>query len=354
LIIDGVSWRIILEDLQECYREASNGEKIKLPPKTTSFKQWAQRLNEHAQSASVRQSLDYWLEELSGSIRSVPVDDVTGVNSVASAATVRVELSEAETDALLHDLPAAYRTQINDVLLTALVQAYAEWSSNRKLLVDVEGHGREESSADVDVTRTVGWFTTYYPVCLEAKRGARGLEVLKSTKERLRRTSKHRMTYGLLRYLCADQQTAERIRALPQAEVIFNYLGQFDPTVLEKSNFALATEYQGETQSRNEMRSYLFEINSRVVGRRLGINWGYSRNLHQRATSHWRDWKSDSYTNCLEASVELKTCIRCRPCNKGYFSTVSTNSSREFMWYSKVIRCAKRSMLPHLSRRGSR
>jgi amino acid adenylation domain-containing protein/non-ribosomal peptide synthase protein (TIGR01720 family) len=300
LIVDGVSWRILLEDLQRCYEQLSRDERIKLPPKTTSFKEWARRLSEHAQSAAVRQSLDYWIELLSAPISRVPLDYEGGQNTVASAEVVRLKLSEGETRSLLQDVPSAYRTQINDVLLTALMEAYAEWSGERRLLLDVEGHGREEVMAGVDVTRTVGWFTAYYPVCLAVKEGAIGLENLKSIKEQLRASSRYGMSYALLRYLCADKITDQSMRALPPAEVVFNYLGQFDQTLIEKSKFAPAIEDQGESHSQQEMRHCLFEINSKVAAGQFELSWSFSPNLHRRATI---EFLAESYLAALRRLI---------------------------------------------------
>ncbi len=283
LIMDGVSWRILLEDLQRCYEQLSSGERIKLPPKTTSFQQWAQHLNEQAQSVAVRRNLDHWIELLSTPVSRVPVELERGINDVASAETVRVKLSEEETRALLQDVPAAFRTEINDVLLTALAETYTRWSGERGLLVDVEGHGREEV-AGLDVTRTVGWFTTYYPIPLQIEESAGELEDLKSVKEQLRNVSRYGMSYTLLYYLCGDKQVSERMRALPQAEIIFNYLGQFDRTLGKKSEFASAREDRGESQGQQEMRTYLFEINAEVAGGQFQLAWSFSANLHCRAT----------------------------------------------------------------------
>ena len=201
LAIDGVSWRILLEDLWTAYQQLSRGEAIQLPPKTTSFKRWAQRLAEHTQSEALQPGIAYWLSESRTRSSRLPVDSPGGANTVASARTVRVSLSTAETRVLLQEIPTAYHTQINDVLLTALVQAFAWWTGGRSLLLDLEGHGRETIVEAVDLSRTVGWFTTHFPVLLDLERPSCPGEALKSVKEQLCRIPNRGIGYGLLRSL---------------------------------------------------------------------------------------------------------------------------------------------------------
>jgi amino acid adenylation domain-containing protein/non-ribosomal peptide synthase protein (TIGR01720 family) len=286
LAVDGVSWRILLEDLHRAYQQVSYGETMKLPPKTTSFQGWAQQLSEYVQSAVLEQELDYWLVSSRFGVAPLPVDYPAGknANTVASACNVSVSLSAEETRALLQDVPQAYNTQINDVLLTALVQTFAQWTGTGCLQVDLEGHGREEILEGVDLSRTVGWFTTVFPVLLDLTEASHPGEALKSVKEQLRRIPNRGMSYGLLRYLKEDTAIAEKLRALPQTEVSFNYLGQFDQLLSPDGMFALAKESSGSAYSLLGRRSHLLEIDGFVAEGQLQLDWTYSSNLHQRAT----------------------------------------------------------------------
>ncbi|MGH7999038.1 MAG: amino acid adenylation domain-containing protein, partial [Brasilonema sp.] len=241
LAIDGVSWRILLEDFQTAYEQLKCGEAIQLPPKTTSFKHWGERLKEYAHSEATQAEQDYWLAQARKSIPCLPVDFL-GNNTVASERTVSIALSVEETQALLQDVPTAYRTQINDVLLTALVQTFAQWTGEHLLLVELEGHGREEIFDDVDLSRTVGWFTTHFPVLLDLEKASNPGEALKAVKEQLRGIPKRGIGYGLLRYLNGNKEITEQLQALPQAEVKFNYLGQFDQVLSSSSLFEPAQE----------------------------------------------------------------------------------------------------------------
>jgi non-ribosomal peptide synthase protein (TIGR01720 family) len=286
LAVDGVSWRILLEDFQTGYQQLSREEAMKLPPKTTSFQNWTQCLTEYAQSPALEQELDYWLDSSRSAVAPLPVDYPASkdANTVTSACNVSVSLSAEETCALLQEVPKAYHTQINDVLLTAVVQTFAQWTGTRCLLVNLEGHGREEILEAVDLSRTVGWFTTMFPVVLELQEADAPGEALKSVKEQLRRIPNRGIGYGLLRYIKGDAAITEKLRSLPQAEVSFNYLGQFDQLLSPDSMFQIAKESSGSEHSRLGSRGHLLEVNALVTGGQLQLDWTYSSSLHQRAT----------------------------------------------------------------------
>ncbi len=286
LAVDGVSWQILLKDLQMAYQQLSRGEMVRLPPKTTSFQQWAERLKEYAQSAELRQELDHWLAESWTGVSRLPVDYPEGrdANTEASADTVSITLSTQETRALLQEVPHAYHTQINDLLLTALVQAFAMWTGVRRLLVDLEGHGREEIVPHVDLSRTVGWFTTLFPVLLDLMNAEGPAQAVKVIKEQLRSVPHRGIGYGVLRYLSEDIEVATHLRTRPQAEVSFNYLGQFDTVLSEASLFAPARESSGPACSPHGTRSHLLNVNGIVKQGQLHLHWTYSRHLHHRAT----------------------------------------------------------------------
>ncbi|MBD1938351.1 non-ribosomal peptide synthetase [Microcoleus sp. FACHB-68] len=281
LAVDGVSWRILIEDFQIAYEQLSRNEALTLPAKTTSFKQWSERLNLYAQSGELKQELNHWFSHSGKKVSPLPVDHVNGTNTVATANTVSVTLSVEETRSLLQEVSAAYRTQINDVLLTALLQAFEEWTGEQTLLVDLEGHGREDIFEDVNLSHTVGWFTSLFPVWLYLEATHPG-EALKAVKEQLRGIPNHGIGYGILRYLTGE--IADTLLSLPQAEVSFNYLGQFDQVLPTSSLFALSSTSPGITCSPRGNRHYLLEINGFVVGEKLQIDWTYSQEVHQQST----------------------------------------------------------------------
>jgi non-ribosomal peptide synthase protein (TIGR01720 family) len=282
--MDGISWRILLEDMQAAYRQLNDGQDVKLAPKTTSFKQWAERLKVYAQSPEVRQEAGYWTAELSKDYGRLPVDFDNAANLESSAQTVSLSLTQEETHALLSEVPAAYRTQINDALMTALAHALGCWAKPARVLVEMEGHGREDVLEGVDLSRSIGWFTTSFPVALElGSRGDIG-EDLRRVKEQLRSIPQRGLGYGLLRYMAEGDDGMKMLREAIRPDASFNYLGQLDQGLDESSDFRLAQESTGPTHSPRATRSHLLEIEASIIGGQLQVVWSYSENLHRRQT----------------------------------------------------------------------
>ncbi|WP_157722062.1 non-ribosomal peptide synthase/polyketide synthase [Tumebacillus avium] len=285
LVVDGVSWRILLQDLETLYGQLLRGEQAELPPKTTSFREWAERLTEAAQSQAVTDEQSYWLQLAEHAPSALPLDRADAANTSGSTRTVTVTLTQEETKQLLQEAPQAYNTQINDLLLTALAQAFAGWTGDNKLLVNFEGHGREDISDSVDTSRTVGWFTSIYPVCLQLSGQQTPGDAIKAVKEQLRAIPNKGIGYGLLRYLHHDEQLRQAMAAIPTPEVSFNYLGQFDTgTAGADTMFQLAGHPSGSAHSERMTRSHLLDITGLVAGDQLRLNLIYSANAHDAAT----------------------------------------------------------------------
>jgi amino acid adenylation domain-containing protein/non-ribosomal peptide synthase protein (TIGR01720 family) len=283
LAVDGVSWRILLEDLESVYRQLESGTQISLPPKTTSFKLWADRLADYAQSDALLDELPYWLSLFSKPHRRLPIDQ-EGANSVASRRTVTVSLTAEETDALLHNFPVSYKTQINEVLLTALVRTFRQWTGSSSLLLDLEGHGREEIIEGMDVSRTIGWFTSVFPVVLDVEESLSPIDGLRCVKEQLRAIPHRGIGYGLLRYSSDRAAVKDQLRALCNAEIRFNYLGQQDRLLPDSSIFRFAQHSSGPSQSQKAQRVYLLNIIGAVTNGKLRLDWTYSKDIHRTET----------------------------------------------------------------------
>lgn len=184
---------------------------------------------------------------------------------------------------MLHGAPTAYRTRVNDVLLAALAVALSRWTGHETVSIDLEGHGREELTEDVDLSRTVGWFTTIYPVSLTVADGATPRELVKSVRRQLRTVPGNGLGFGALRYL-ADQPVRERLAGeLPQ--IVFNYLGQWDQTT--KTNTGL---YQGVLDSAGQESDpadrgpHLLEVVGATGGGELRFTWYFQPDRHDRST----------------------------------------------------------------------
>ncbi len=287
LAMDEASWRILLEDLETAYQQLSQDKPIQLPQKTNSFKQWSLRLKEQIHSTKLQKSQNYWLNERRKQVCRLPIDYFGGVNTFGSAQFVSALLNAQDTQALLREVPAVYRTSTQEVLLTALVQAFKQWTGSNLLQVTLEANGRDEATGNIDnldTSRTVGWFTILYPVLLDLEKAENPGDALKVVKEQLRRISNEGVDYGILRYLSEDAGVTEKIRVLPQAEVMFLYRGQFDESLPQFSFFKEAEESTGLRISPQTTRSHLLNVNMGVIKGQLQMDWQYSPNVHRRDT----------------------------------------------------------------------
>jgi non-ribosomal peptide synthase protein (TIGR01720 family) len=284
LIIDGVSWRILLEDLQTAYEQLSHGKDLVLPQKTTSFQAWGNQLEEYAKSTQVIGELEYWLREGHKTTLPLPVDFPGGENLESSADAVRVEFSKEETRTLLQQAPVDNNVSINDLLLAGLAMAVQSWSGRSAIRVDIESHGRGGYFDEVDTTRTVGWFTSLYPVTLEVPFPVTPAETLRMTKERVHTIPRNGFGYGLLRYLTGLDAVKSRLTGGQAAEISFNYLGQVSLSQEQQGIFQPASENTGPVHGPDGKRANLIDVTCIVTDGCMGIEFTYSKNLH-RTTS---------------------------------------------------------------------
>ena len=300
LVVDNVSWQVILEDLETACVQVERGEAVELGPESTSYLGWARRLAEHARSGGFDAELAYWAAEERRGVPHLPLDFPGGANTMGASRSFGVSLGVEETRRLLQEVPAAYRTQINDVLLCALATALSGWTGEPRVLVQMEGHGREEDLLpDVDLTRTVGWFTTLFPVLLDLG-GADGPgERLKAVKEQLRAMPGRGLGYGALRYL-GSEAAREALAGQPDAEVHFEYMGQMDGGATGESLLGMAPESAGAQYGADVPRRQLLEVSGAVVGGALQLRWGYGGELHRRETI---EALAEGYLSALRALI---------------------------------------------------
>ncbi len=283
LAVDGVSWGVLVEDLERACAQLARGEPVRFPPKTTSFRQWAERLAEHARTPAAEAEMEHWLAAGRAPAAPFPVDFPGGENTEAHARVAAVALSAEETHALVHEVPAAYRTQVGDVLLAAFALAVGEWTGAPAVRVELEGHGREPIFEDVDLSRTVGWFTSVFPVALDAGTGASPGDALKAVKEQVRAVPGKGIGYGILRYLGREEVRAA-LAAAPTPEVSFNYLGQLDALLPGAALLRPVDEPMGAAHAASAPRRYLLEVNASIQGGRLHAGWTYSERVHRPET----------------------------------------------------------------------
>ncbi|MCO6440353.1 MAG: non-ribosomal peptide synthetase, partial [Nitrococcus mobilis] len=280
LVTDGISWRILLEDLQTAYRQSLAGQVIGLPAKTCAFKAWSEKLDAYSRSECLQHELLYWKAQLGGGIEELPRDRSGGEGLVRHANHLSLRLDRERTRQLLKHASAAYGTQINDLLLTALARVLCRWSKRESVLVELEGHGREDLFG-IDVSRTVGWFTTAFPVRLTPQETIAGS--LEAVKEQLRSVPNRGLGYGVLRYL-GEPQVRAQLQALPQPRITFNYLGQFDQSFDEGGLFVPAPESGGSARSEDAPLTNWLEVNGQVYDGELKLTWSFSKAMYYPAT----------------------------------------------------------------------
>ncbi|MCK6187462.1 non-ribosomal peptide synthetase [Pseudomonas sp. EYE_354] len=286
LVVDGVSWRVLLEDLQNVYRQLSDGQSVSLPAKTSPLRDWAARLQAYASSESLREELSVWQAQLAGPAVALPVDRAHGSLRHRDAETVSVRLDAEHTRQLLQHAPSAYRTQVNDLLLTALARVLCRWSGHASALIQLEGHGRETLFDEIDLTRSVGWFTSAYPLRLtpvDIEEAAGQGASIKAIKEQLRGVPHKGLGYGVLRYL-ADDLCRQTMTALPSAAITFNYLGQFDQSFGSDALLHPLDEPAGQAHDPDAPLPNQLSVDSQVYGGELVLRWTFSRERHDTHT----------------------------------------------------------------------
>jgi amino acid adenylation domain-containing protein/non-ribosomal peptide synthase protein (TIGR01720 family) len=288
LVIDSVSWKILMEDLGTALRQITRGEVVSLPPKTTSFKRWSDHLTEVAGSAPLALEFAHWEALSAPDYKPLPSDHECGTDTVAAMDVITFVLPEDATAALLTDLRKTHAAGIEIALLTALARATQMWTGVPRLLVDMETHGREPLAERIDVSRTVGWFTSIFPLRLDITATPDLASALASIREQVHAVPNRGIGHGILRYLCADPAIRKSMCKLPRPEVSFTYFGYVprrDPSGAMQSTRELQELDSGPARAAAGLRRHKLEIAARVGDDgQLRAIFGYSTNLHRRAT----------------------------------------------------------------------
>ncbi|MGE7906913.1 amino acid adenylation domain-containing protein [Peribacillus sp. NPDC094092] len=219
LVVDGVSWRILLEHFERCYQQIKNEQEPSLPLKTTSYKQWAEKLNEYKNTDLPEEAVQYWEKEM-----NVPVSPLSeDLGETCDFENMyKIEVDEVQTQNLIKNTLRKHKTTIDEVLLSVIAHALSNRMGIDEFWLDLEGHGREDIEDGIDLSRTVGWFTSIYPVRIK---GMASLgSTLRNTKNILRNVPNKGFDFGILKYI------SNRNHNYPDSLVSYNYLGQFNNT----------------------------------------------------------------------------------------------------------------------------
>jgi amino acid adenylation domain-containing protein/non-ribosomal peptide synthase protein (TIGR01720 family) len=282
IAVDAFSWRVLFEDLQQAYLQLLDGTAVQLPPRTTSFKVWCERLAALANEPSIRADKAFWLDE-SVYTAPMPRDLPGGQNSEESARWVFAALEPDESERILRDVPRATGTRIDEVLLAPLVRTLGRWAGSDSVLVGQQRHGRDTLGVDVDVSRTVGRFSHTFPVAFTGALELEPRHALKLVADRVRQVPHRGASFGLLRSLADDEELTRRWSADALPEVGFNYVGQFDQVLRFSSLFRALRWGQVAVLPRGRRR-FVLEVHGAVRGGQLEFGWRYSQNIHHQAT----------------------------------------------------------------------
>jgi len=267
LIVDGVSWRIILEDFDYLLSEI-NHQDVKLPLKTHSFMAWSTWLNKYSEN-SFDYEKKYWSDTLLSQF-NYPVDFNTGCDTIGQSTTLSVELEVEKTKQLLTVVNHVYSIDIHETLTIALATILKDLTGQNDIVIEIEGHGREEMDSGLNVSRTIGWFTSLYPLNLKLQDGDLDVNI-KFLKEQMRKVPNKGFDFGILKYL------KKEFNANHNRYVRFNYLGSNESS-MKRNSFEIAdVGYEFDTDKTN-MLTAILDINAIIIDGKLIVTIVYSRN----------------------------------------------------------------------------
>lgn len=305
LVVDAISWGILLEDLQTLCRQLLDGATPELPSKTTSAAAWSHRIATAAELDLFRGQLPYWMRSVTTFEASLPGSARGSVeNDEGSAQRLRIQLPESDTARLMDVTQRPLKATVYELLLTALAITLRDWCGRSTTLVDLEGHGREPLFDQLDVSRTVGWFTTVFPFPVTADSKATE-HVLQSTQRALRSLPTGGLGFGVLRHFGPDDQRRQLNLAMP-SELCFNYLGSGDSSSHAVQGFVLDAGDFGAVRSPRATRAYLVDVNAWVEAGQLVVEWAYNPSIHESDTiAHVAGQFTHSLTQLLNVTPAI-------------------------------------------------
>ncbi|MEJ7558099.1 MAG: amino acid adenylation domain-containing protein [Pedobacter sp.] len=292
LAIDGVSWRILLEDLDLALTRIEANEPVDLGQKSSSYRQWANALHQFSQDRKLLSQQNYWLT-IAGNSQSLKYDKLsTGRATIFDTAQIKMCLGVEHTKYLLHNVSQAYQTEINDILMTALAITLCNWIGSEKIVIGLEGHGREHVQDNIDTSRTVGWFTTIYPVLLRIEPGFDYGDLIKSNKEQIRQIPDKGIGYGVLKYIAKEPLLQNK----DPWDIVFNYLGQVDNVINKSEWFTAAIEATGTSENTSHEIVETISVNGSIKRSNLCLTWRYS-------TAHFEEHTLQTLVNNYQLNL---------------------------------------------------
>jgi amino acid adenylation domain-containing protein/non-ribosomal peptide synthase protein (TIGR01720 family) len=301
LAVDGVSWRILLKDLELAITQLSSNQSINLGGKSASYRQWYNKLEQYSRGEQLLSQRSYW-QQVIDSYEPIKLDHKY-YNEVKTSniGRIQVRLPTEQTLGLIQQVPKVYHTEINDILLAALGKTLCSWSETSKIVIGVEGHGREDIPGGTDTSGTVGWFTNIYPLLLQVDTTNDNDELIKTVKEQLRRVPDKGLGYGVLKYIVKE----ETLQIKKCWDVTFNYLGRLDNLAGESTWIKGSGEGAEASRNEDQIIEEKLSVNGRVISGELILDWGYSSKHFNEATvqkiaSAYIDCLASLITHCIE------------------------------------------------------
>lgn len=291
LVVDGVSWRTIIEDLRIACQCQLDGRPVALAGSGGSLAGWSRYQQQAARDPSVESAKEYWLDWPDAStlpkgdstLADTVGDDMAGDNRHGQSRSVTRQLDIETTSALLNQAQVPFRTKVDEFLLAALGRAVTSWSGSKELRVDIERHGRELDQDHGSWSRTVGWFTAAVPARIELCEESHAVDALKATKDQLRSIPGGANAFGLLRWIAVDEEISRQFPTGLSGEISFNYLGQLDAGRTDQSLFQLATESTGRWTDEQNPRWHHIDVVTMVQNGQLHVELVYSESRFSAA-----------------------------------------------------------------------
>jgi amino acid adenylation domain-containing protein/non-ribosomal peptide synthase protein (TIGR01720 family) len=275
LVVDGISWRIIFEDISTLFRQYEEGKSLQLPSKTGSFQEWADKLHEYAISDELLNEIPYWRVVNDHHIPLIPVDNKNEHGILQDIKKENFQLSKEQTQTLLkRQNTGISNTEVNDLLLAALSLTMKNEFNLENIVVALEGHGRENLIEDLDITRTIGWFTALYPQMLKSNSSLNLKEYLTNIKQQLRKTPKKGSGYGILKYLTPEYMVDKSLFNIT-SNISFNYLGQFD-TDITRLQYSIDNKSIGSTVNTEGKQDFDISVSVIIYKEQLQITFHYN------------------------------------------------------------------------------
>ncbi|MDN4012927.1 amino acid adenylation domain-containing protein, partial [Chryseobacterium gambrini] len=290
LVVDGVSWRILLEDLGNLYDSGIKGVSYELPSKTDSFQSWGTTLEAYSKSPILSKEYLYW-DSIESDVYPAIATDYTLNGKHILDTSINFSLNEESTKLLQTHVGKEYSAEINDVLLTGLALSLQEEFGINKTKILMEGHGREAMSTGLDISRTVGWFTTLYPFSLDISNNNQ--PALVSVKDGLRGIPNKGIGYGILNYL------GDSFSSTNNPSIQFNYLGDFDDAIGHQ--FYYSSESIGISVSEENLGTdILLDVSGITISGKMNLTIRYSSSVFHAATVQKL---MDNYQSHLEKMI---------------------------------------------------